>query len=50
MKGVNNWGLHICHALIVKLLDEIIQLNGANCPQILTKPFCGFIHLFHVPQ
>jgi hypothetical protein len=24
--------------LIAKLLDKIIQFNGANCLQILTKP------------
>jgi hypothetical protein len=33
---------------IVKLLDEIIQFNGANHPQILPGPFGGSIHLFHV--
>ncbi len=32
----------------VKLLDEIIQLNGANHPLISTRPFSGSIYLFHV--
>ncbi len=41
---------HLLHiTLVMKFMDEIIQLNGANCPQILMKPFCGYIHFFHVP-
>jgi len=43
--------MHLLHITpIVKLLDEIIQLNGANHPQISTGPFGGSIHFFHVPQ
>jgi hypothetical protein len=42
---------HLLHVTpIIKLLDEIIQLDGANYPQILAGPFGGSIHFFHVPQ
>jgi hypothetical protein len=43
--------MHLLHiTLIVKLLDEIIYLNGCNHLQILTEPFGGSINLLHVPQ
>jgi hypothetical protein len=35
--------LHI--TLSIKLLDEIIQINGASHPQKLTRPFGGTIHV-----
>jgi len=43
--------MHLLHiTLIVKILDEIIYLNGCNRPQILTEPFDGSVNLLHVPQ
>ncbi len=42
---------HLLHITpIVKFLNQIIQLNGANHPQISIRPFGGSIHLLHVPQ
>jgi hypothetical protein len=40
--------MHI--TLVVKLMDEIIHLNGANHPHILTRPFGSSIHVIHAPQ
>jgi hypothetical protein len=43
--------MHLVHITpVVKLLDDIIQLNGANHPQISTRSFGGSIHILHVPQ
>jgi hypothetical protein len=42
--------MHLLHITpTIKLMDEIIQLNGSNYRQILTGPFGGSIHLLHVP-
>jgi hypothetical protein len=42
--------MHLVHFTpVVKLLDDIIQFNGANHPQISTRPFGGSIHIL-VPQ
>jgi hypothetical protein len=51
-EGCEQLGItHLLHITsIVKLLNEIIQLNGANRFQILTRPFDGSIHLLYAPQ
>jgi hypothetical protein len=43
--------MHLLHiTLIIKFLNEIIQFNGADHPQILARPLGCFIHVLYIPQ
>jgi len=45
------WFMHLFHIILtIKLLDEIIHLNGSNHSQIPIGPFGGSIKFVHVPK